>query len=134
MTITAGTAHIINTGMALSSASALAKETRPGYQLFPDREASHPREIFTLQCNFEFRVAARADNQCPISYTWLMADYRAYVVGHDGHFVSFEGFACRDDGEAIAKAKRRRALERNASLSRLAKSLLVRKKAAPPLQ
>jgi hypothetical protein len=35
-----------------------------------------------------------------------MADYRAYVVGDDGHFVSFERFACRDDGEAIAKAKR----------------------------
>jgi hypothetical protein len=36
-----------------------------------------------------------------------MAEYRAYVVGRDGHFVGFEGFACRDDGEAIAKAKRR---------------------------
>jgi hypothetical protein len=35
-----------------------------------------------------------------------MAEYRAYVVGHDGHFVSFEGFACRDDDEAIAKAQR----------------------------
>jgi hypothetical protein len=31
-------------------------------------------------------------------------------IGHmssvDGHFVSFEGFTCRDDGEAIAKARR----------------------------
>jgi hypothetical protein len=36
----------------------------------------------------------------------VMAEYRAYVVGHDGHFVSFEGFVCRDDKEAIARAKR----------------------------
>jgi hypothetical protein len=34
-----------------------------------------------------------------------LADYRAYIVGDDGHFVNFEGFACRDDSEAIAKAK-----------------------------
>jgi hypothetical protein len=34
------------------------------------------------------------------------AEYRAYIVGDDGHFVSFEGFACRDDDEAIFKAKR----------------------------
>ena len=31
---------------------------------------------------------------------------RAYVIGDDGHFVSFEGFACRGDDEAIAKARR----------------------------
>jgi hypothetical protein len=35
-----------------------------------------------------------------------MVDYRAYVVGHDGHFISFEGFTCRTDDDAIAKAKR----------------------------
>jgi hypothetical protein len=35
-----------------------------------------------------------------------MAEYRAYVVGSDGHFVSFEGFTSNDDGEAIAKAER----------------------------
>jgi hypothetical protein len=35
-----------------------------------------------------------------------MADYRAYVVGDDGHFVSFEGFVAADDGEAVAKAQR----------------------------
>jgi hypothetical protein len=35
-----------------------------------------------------------------------MADYRAYVVGDDGHFVSFEGFACRDDDKAITTAER----------------------------
>ena len=33
-------------------------------------------------------------------------EYRAYVIGDDGHFVSFEGFACRGDDEAIAKAQR----------------------------
>jgi hypothetical protein len=35
-----------------------------------------------------------------------MPDYRAYVVGSDGHFVSFEGFVARDDAEAIEQAKR----------------------------
>jgi hypothetical protein len=34
-----------------------------------------------------------------------MPEYRAYIVGDDGHFVNFEGFVCRDDSEAIAKAK-----------------------------
>lgn len=37
---------------------------------------------------------------------FAMGEYRAYVVGLDGHFVSFEGFTCGDDGEAIAKAQR----------------------------
>jgi hypothetical protein len=27
-------------------------------------------------------------------------------VGKDGHFIGFEPFACRDDAEAIEKAKR----------------------------
>jgi hypothetical protein len=35
-----------------------------------------------------------------------MAEYRAYVVGDDGHFVNCEGFVATDDGEAVAKAKR----------------------------
>jgi len=35
-----------------------------------------------------------------------MAEYRAFIVGHDGHFISFEGFACLSDDEAVAKAKR----------------------------
>jgi hypothetical protein len=34
-----------------------------------------------------------------------MAEYRAYTVGLDGHFISFEALVCRDDGEAIAKAQ-----------------------------
>jgi hypothetical protein len=39
-------------------------------------------------------------------YVFSMAEYRAYVVGHDGHFIRFEGFTSHDDGEAIAEAKR----------------------------
>ena len=35
-----------------------------------------------------------------------VAEYRAYVVGHDGHFLRFEALICADDAEAIAKAKR----------------------------
>jgi hypothetical protein len=35
-----------------------------------------------------------------------VAEYRAYIVGQDGHFLGFEGFACRDDCEAVAKAER----------------------------
>jgi len=34
-----------------------------------------------------------------------VAEYRAYVVGHDGHFIRFESLICADD-ETIAKAKR----------------------------
>jgi len=35
-----------------------------------------------------------------------MAEYRAYTVGGDGHFIGFEAFVCADDSEAIAQAKR----------------------------
>jgi hypothetical protein len=35
-----------------------------------------------------------------------VAEYRAYVVGHDGHFLRFEALICADDAEAIEKAKR----------------------------
>jgi hypothetical protein len=35
-----------------------------------------------------------------------MAEYRAYTVGVDGHFVGFEPLTCADDAEAIEKAKR----------------------------
>ena len=35
-----------------------------------------------------------------------MAEYRAYTVGVEGHFVGFERLTCADDAEAIEKAKR----------------------------
>jgi hypothetical protein len=35
-----------------------------------------------------------------------MAEYRAYTVGHDGHFIGFEPLVCADDAEAIEHAKR----------------------------
>jgi hypothetical protein len=35
-----------------------------------------------------------------------MADYRAYLVGDDGHIIGFEPLVCADDGEAIEKSKR----------------------------
>ena len=35
-----------------------------------------------------------------------MPDYRAYIVGDDGHFVDFEPLVCVDDAEATEQAKR----------------------------
>ena len=35
-----------------------------------------------------------------------MADYRAYSVGLDGHFIRIDGIVCANDTEAIEKAKR----------------------------
>jgi hypothetical protein len=35
-----------------------------------------------------------------------MAEYRAYKVGHDEHFVGFEALTCDDDAEAIIHAKK----------------------------
>jgi hypothetical protein len=35
-----------------------------------------------------------------------MPEYRAYIVGHDGHFSGFEPLLCADDAHAIEKAKR----------------------------
>ena len=34
-----------------------------------------------------------------------MAEYRAYIVGHDGHFTDYEQLVCLDDAEAIEIAK-----------------------------
>jgi len=35
-----------------------------------------------------------------------VAEYRADTVGDDGHFVDYRPIVCRDDAEAIARAKR----------------------------
>jgi hypothetical protein len=35
-----------------------------------------------------------------------MAEYRAYIVGRDGHFVGVEPLICGNDVEAIEKTKR----------------------------
>ncbi len=35
-----------------------------------------------------------------------MPEYRAYIVGLDGHFVDFEPLVCTDDAEATQKATR----------------------------
>jgi hypothetical protein len=34
-----------------------------------------------------------------------MADYRAYTIGHDGHFSDCEARSCAEDREAIEWAK-----------------------------
>jgi hypothetical protein len=34
-----------------------------------------------------------------------VADYRAYAVGSDGHFVGFEPIVCDCDDQAIERAK-----------------------------
>jgi hypothetical protein len=35
-----------------------------------------------------------------------MAEYRAYTVGDDGHFLGYEPLVCGGDAEAIELAKR----------------------------
>ena len=35
-----------------------------------------------------------------------MAEYRAYIIGGDGHFAGFESLVCDDDAVAIEKAER----------------------------
>lgn len=35
-----------------------------------------------------------------------MAEYRAFPIGVDGHFIGFEPLVCDSDDEAIDKAKR----------------------------
>jgi hypothetical protein len=35
-----------------------------------------------------------------------VSEYRAYLVGKDGHFVGCEPIVCSDDFEATQKAKR----------------------------
>lgn len=35
-----------------------------------------------------------------------MPEYGAFLVGDDHHFVGFEPMVCRDDAEAITKARR----------------------------
>ena len=35
-----------------------------------------------------------------------VAEYRAFAVGRDGHFLGFEPLICVDDAEAVVQAKR----------------------------
>jgi hypothetical protein len=35
-----------------------------------------------------------------------LVEYRAFVIGHDGHFIDVEPMVCTDVAEAIEKAKR----------------------------
>jgi hypothetical protein len=35
-----------------------------------------------------------------------MLEYRAYILGHDGHLIRCEPLVCPDDADAIEKAKR----------------------------
>jgi hypothetical protein len=35
-----------------------------------------------------------------------MPEYRAYIVGEDGHFIGYEPMVCANDSEAKEKAKR----------------------------
>jgi hypothetical protein len=35
-----------------------------------------------------------------------MLEYRAYIVGPDGHFIGYEPLVCSNDKEAIEKAER----------------------------
>lgn len=35
----------------------------------------------------------------------MMADYRAYTVASEGHFVGCEPLVCTDDAEAISRAE-----------------------------
>ena len=35
-----------------------------------------------------------------------MNEYRAYLIGRDGHIVGFEPLVCADDTEAIERARR----------------------------
>jgi hypothetical protein len=41
----------------------------------------------------------------PFGVKTRIAEYRAYTVGVDGHFIRFEPLVCRDDGEALAKSR-----------------------------
>jgi hypothetical protein len=34
-----------------------------------------------------------------------MAEYRAYIIGEDGHFIRAVDLSCPDDGTAINKAQ-----------------------------
>jgi hypothetical protein len=44
----------------------------------------------------------------PPDQSWerRLPEYRAYIVGSDGHFIGFEPLVCRDDGEDVSKAKK----------------------------
>jgi hypothetical protein len=35
----------------------------------------------------------------------VMAEYRVYTVGTDGHFVNFRGFVCGNDEDALVWAR-----------------------------
>jgi hypothetical protein len=46
------------------------------------------------------------DYHCIRQGTFGVAEYRAFTVGADGHFVGFEPIVCDTDDQAIERAKR----------------------------
>jgi hypothetical protein len=41
----------------------------------------------------------------PVGMRAEMADYRAYTIGHEGHFIAHRAFVCENDADAIEWAK-----------------------------
>jgi class 3 adenylate cyclase len=58
---------------------------------------------FTFRPKLASRVAGFGH---PVGSGESMADYRAYLVGSDGHFYEAVALVCADDAEAIQKAKK----------------------------
>jgi hypothetical protein len=93
--MTAGTAQSSNTGMILSSwlmtngeiTDRIATCSRP--QIGTNWQQLPP-DLFEIRC-----TALREP----------MAEYRAYVIGSDGHIVSATELVCENDEAAIAEVK-----------------------------
>jgi hypothetical protein len=71
--------------------------SRPGTGLHPCAQ------IVMLTC---FTYWARVSSATPLPRGTPLAEYRAYLIGDDGHFYDAVPLICADDAEAIEMAKK----------------------------
>jgi len=83
-------------------------------RLTPGRAGFGLQSFDCPKCNHELTIEVPEPDPLEAAKGWLsselrppvkMADYRAYTVGEDGHFINFRAFSCDNDPDAIVWAK-----------------------------
>jgi hypothetical protein len=75
------------------------------FRALTDFESGTGQNLFSRQAIIPLSVRGTF---IPLSVrgTFGLEEYRAYTVGSGSHFIGFEALTCRDDDEAVARAKR----------------------------
>jgi hypothetical protein len=62
--------------------------------------------VHKLQCQLASHIRPELASPTPLPIGTPLAEYRAYLIGDDGHFYDVFHLTCADDAEAIEMAKK----------------------------